>query len=432
MRDLIYKLQTHMTTYGYQVLDVPVIEDADLFLTKAGDQIAERLFTFQRSGRNLALRPEFTASAAHQYSQLLPPDVARWQFSGMVFEDDPNGHFQRMSAGAELFGLSGAMADAEVVAMAALGADLLNVQDWQIVIGHVGLTRHLLAQFALDVRTERFILHRRALLTEETREFAAQLEAYLPTENTLVDSELSSEQQAQHMLDVLLDASSYGGTMGGRTRHDIARRLLVKRQQASQREHVDAAVHFLREWGQIHDEVETAFTQIAAFVGDDSQAQHILEEWRALVGLLGAYGIPAERIRIQPDLVRTWDYYTGMVFEIRAKDGRLIAGGGRYDELTRLIGGQDNLPAVGFAYYLDQLAGVVDAPMQPLVMTYPLNAVETAIQWAQTLRQHGVAVALSAGDTGELTLIDGDMLYGARRYAPDDSAALVKEIHNAR
>src|SRR5260370_2017263 len=50
-------------------------------------------------------------------------------------------------------------------------------------------------------------------------------------------------------------------------------------------------------------------------------------------------------------IVRGLAYYTGLVFEAHDRKGefRAIAGGGRYDNLVRLIsGGKVNLPALGF------------------------------------------------------------------------------------
>jgi histidyl-tRNA synthetase len=48
-------------------------------------------------------------------------------------------------------------------------------------------------------------------------------------------------------------------------------------------------------------------------------------------------------------VVRGLAYYTGVVFEVfdRAGEFRAIAGGGRYDDLLKNLGGVD-LPALGF------------------------------------------------------------------------------------
>lgn len=58
-----------------------------------------------------------------------------------------------------------------------------------------------------------------------------------------------------------------------------------------------------------------------------------------------------ENVEFDPTLTRGFDYYTGMVFEIfdtNPENPRALFGGGRYDNLISLFGG-DSLPAVGFA-----------------------------------------------------------------------------------
>jgi histidyl-tRNA synthetase len=57
-------------------------------------------------------------------------------------------------------------------------------------------------------------------------------------------------------------------------------------------------------------------------------------------------------------LARNWEYYTGIVFELYTSDEIDLGGGGRYDELVSLIGGQESVPAVGFAFNVDHLLGL--------------------------------------------------------------------------
>jgi len=54
-------------------------------------------------------------------------------------------------------------------------------------------------------------------------------------------------------------------------------------------------------------------------------------------------------VEMDMSIVRGLAYYTGFVFEAfdRAKENRAIAGGGRYDNLVKKMGGPD-MPAVGF------------------------------------------------------------------------------------
>jgi len=55
---------------------------------------------------------------------------------------------------------------------------------------------------------------------------------------------------------------------------------------------------------------------------------------------------------------RGFEYYTGVIFQI-FKGEEKIGGGGRYDALIPLMGGKD-VPASGFALYLERLMGLIE------------------------------------------------------------------------
>jgi len=52
-----------------------------------------------------------------------------------------------------------------------------------------------------------------------------------------------------------------------------------------------------------------------------------------------------------------FEYYTGLIFRVNAGDQN-IGGGGRYDQLISVMGGQD-APAAGFALYMDRLMSLL-------------------------------------------------------------------------
>ena len=75
-------------------------------------------------------------------------------------------------------------------------------------------------------------------------------------------------------------------------------------------------------------------------------------ELESLLANLTARGL-REFVKIDYQVIRGLAYYTGVVFEAFDKKGefRAIAGGGRYDNLVKLIsGGKVNLPALGFGF----------------------------------------------------------------------------------
>jgi histidyl-tRNA synthetase len=64
---------------------------------------------------------------------------------------------------------------------------------------------------------------------------------------------------------------------------------------------------------------------------------------------------------VDPTLARGLNYYTGIIFEIKAVDVQMgsIGGGGRYDDLTGLFG-VPNIPGVGISFGVDRIYDVME------------------------------------------------------------------------
>lgn len=455
-RAFLNQLKSFLDLYGYEWRETSVLEPSDLFLTRAGDQIIDRLLTFEHMGQDLALRPEFTATATHDYIALPQTNsIIRWQFSGPIFEYDTTllSIQQQESVGAELFGMSSIAADAEMIAVGVQAIHQLGIQNWTLTLGNIALLRVALKQFDLDPRTERYLLNHIHELRNPARgaDYVIQQldrllgSASLPAEpadmafSDLLNTE-NEESHTRQLLDVLLDATQRGVTMGGRTRHDIARRLLEKRQRAAQRPQILQAIQWLTDWCGIYDTPETAFEQMQSQLqnADHAQWQPILDVWKTLTHLLVAYGILEEKIMLQPARDRNWDYYTGIVFDIQAND-QLLAGGGRYDGLTQLLGGNESIPAVGIAFYLDAIMNVASAGMETspiLTLVFTQANLIHAIQWGEHLRKHGLRVELvdSADSSSQLTAIvtdDGLLEFRETQYAIEDTSNLIGLILGA-
>jgi histidyl-tRNA synthetase len=89
-----------------------------------------------------------------------------------------------------------------------------------------------------------------------------------------------------------------------------------------------------------------SFDEITSFI----KAGQPTTELNAILQNLTARGLGAF-VKVDYQVIRGLAYYTGVVFEAFDQKGefRAIAGGGRYDNLVKLIsGGKVNLPALGF------------------------------------------------------------------------------------
>ena len=61
-------LRGRLSSYGYQIIDTPMLERTELFLRKSGGELATRMYTFTDPGGNrVSLRPEFTPSIIRYY-----------------------------------------------------------------------------------------------------------------------------------------------------------------------------------------------------------------------------------------------------------------------------------------------------------------------------------------------------------------------------
>lgn len=105
--------------------------------------------------------------------------------------------------------------------------------------------------------------------------------------------------------------------------------------------------------------------------------------------------------RLEPNLVRGFDYYTSTVFEFRLPGAAgSIGGGGRYDRLTEAFGGP-KVPAVGgsigferLLLMLEEKEGAAAAPGPDCCVIVFKGMRDTAIALAAKLRDAGLSVDL--------------------------------------
>lgn len=143
----------------------------------------------------------------------------------------------------------------------------------------------------------------------------------------------------------------------------------------------------------------------------------------ALVEELKARGV--KNVSFDTDIVRGFDYYTGIVFEVNdtsPENPRALFGGGRYDGLVSLFGG-DPLPAVGFAFGdVTMLDFLETHNLMPKVATAPQlyigtlsgTDIKAAQEFASLLREKGVRTFVNLTDKK----IGDQVKDAARRFIP--------------
>ena len=281
--------------YGFMEYDGPPLEPLGLYVEKSGPEIVEQLYNFaDKGGRKVALRPEMTPSLARilaQRSRGMAKPI-RWFSIPQLFryERSQRGrlreHFQ---LNADIVGEAGVGADAEVVAGAidAVSALGLGEGDFVARVNDRRLVTAVLDEVGVaEDRRARCL----AVIDKAGRAGPAKTRAGM-------------------------EALGIGGSAARALSELVA----------------DGSWEHLRDRFRSSDAVQAAMQP--------------LEEYREILAAMGLGGYLAFDFTV----VRGLAYYTGIVFELfdRAGDMRAICGGGRYDRLLELVGGEP-LPAVGF------------------------------------------------------------------------------------
>ena len=121
--------------------------------------------------------------------------------------------------------------------------------------------------------------------------------------------------------------------------------------------------------------------------GGVPEAMAALENLREILRHLDAHGCLGAVI-LDLGLIGRHDYYTGAVFEAYSpRLGFTVANGGRYDNLLKRFG--QELPATGFAIYLERLLSVLPEEDVPPLLVLVGGGVE-GTKTAVALRENGV------------------------------------------
>ncbi len=136
--------------YGYREIQTPVLENAELFVTKSGPGVLNEMYSFEdKGGRAIALRPELTAPIIRFYVNdltNLPMPLKLFCISSCFrYEEPQSGRYREFyQYDVEIIGSEKAEADAELLLLADDLCRRLGLNEVEFRIGHVGIIRGLL------------------------------------------------------------------------------------------------------------------------------------------------------------------------------------------------------------------------------------------------------------------------------------------------
>jgi len=281
-------------SFAFQEYDAPVLEFAELYQRKSGEEITQQMYHFtDKDDYHLSLRPEMTPSLARMVlkmgRRMLMP--IRWFSIPQCWrhEDIKRGrkreHYQWNM---DIWGVSSITAEIELLAaMVAL-------------FKRVGLTSK---DVGIKVNS-RQVLHDVLKPLGITDENFAPVCVIVDKLEKLPMEEVNKQFQSLNLSDKIIDA--------------ITKTLSVKS---------------------------------LADLKDLLPGAPVIEQMQQLWTLAAAYEIE-DWLVFDASVVRGLAYYTGIVFEAFDRGGtmRAIAGGGRYDRLLSIYGSKQDIAACGFGF----------------------------------------------------------------------------------
>lgn len=339
---------------GAEPAEAPMLQPLNLLLELAGETMRSRLFVVHaEGGEELCLRPDFTVALARAHVASGRSEGRYW-YQGPVYRsaagsDQPEEFVQLGMEWIDKPAVDIAKTDATLAAIAWSAVALGGRDDLSLVLGDIALFAAFVGALdlppALATRLARIAGRPRLLQAELNRREAT------PSTASGLARRLAGlgPEEAGAFLEEVWELAGVQ-PVGGRAPAEIAARLVRKAQAAAQPALTDAQAQAIRAFMAIDDAPASALAAVRRLAGRGAAGlEAALEAWdQRLEGL--AQAVPEDRLRFAPALGHAFDYYDGLVFEVRSATlgaSRPVAVGGRYDGLLARLGGRADGRAVG-------------------------------------------------------------------------------------
>lgn len=389
--------------HDYHFIETPVVEHTELFMRKSGGDRLAQIYAFNHRGRDLALRPEHTASIVRAYIETMQsePLPLRLAYTGPVFryEKPQAGRSRQFTEfGCELIGAKGLLADAEIIGIALDSVCAAGIETPHIVLGHIGVVAGFLAGLNIDQRVQDWLIWTMERLRDNQ---AADIELpdYLVTPPPGSEPLEGIEHLDRAAVIALLRQSGVQFEGESRTPEEIVDGLFEQRQRRYDPELMRDALEFVQHLTQLAGKPGDVMTPLRELAASRQIDPAPLDELERVVELLQSDGREQVGITIDLGMGRGLRYYTGMLFEIYDVDGGpQLCGGGRYDDLAQVLGARQPVAACGFSLGLERILDAA-SPTEAVAtlrraLIWPGDDFAGAIRTTRDLRRQGWVAAV--------------------------------------
>lgn len=349
-RAVINELSSTYKLYGFQEWDGPAFEYLETLVCKSGESIVNEIYAFKDKGkRDLGLRFELTTSLARiigNNPQFKKP--LRVFNIGKVwrYEQPQTGRFREfLQADTDIFGSNSMLCEVDLLTMAASALKRLKVTNSVILLNNRKI-----------------------------------LEAMLKA----VGIKDTDKAGALRSLDKL-NKIGYDG---------------VKKEFEGQNIPIEQFEKLIKQI-EIEGDNQTKLNSMAQFLSEDKVGMEGIDELNQIIDLLKNNHLDTP-VQIDFSLVRGLDYYTGPIYEIKSTDQKELgsfAGGGRYDKLVQILGGQPT-PAVGISFGIERLIEIlkkregytdITSPVEIFVSYQNPEVLPIALEAVKRFREAGIS-----------------------------------------
>jgi histidyl-tRNA synthetase len=312
IQNYIFKvMKKTVESFGYSEYGASVLEPADLYKAKSGEEIVnEQTYTFKDKGdREVSLRPEMTPTVARMIAEKLKEFSMplRWYSIPNLFryEKPQRGRTrEHWQLNVDIFGVKSIEAEVEVISIASQVLKNFGLKD---------------SNFEIRINSRKII-------------------------NYILEDLFSLDEDTAQKVSKLIDKKE--------------KMKIGEFEKAMEEMIPERSTEFITLINSKN------FEEFISHLPKNAEENTGIKEIKKLIERLEEVGIT--NAIFSQALMRGFDYYTGIVFEIydtNPENRRSIFGGGRYDDLLDIFG-KEKVPAVGF--------GAGDVIIRDILETYGL------------------------------------------------------------